>query len=114
VPSNDITQEVPVVSPSRIVTSTDQETTLTMAWRAPKDTVLKLHNGVVGRSEYVRVTDTVGNGPYQVTVTRLTARQTWSARLRGLMSVATSRFKYRVWWPVVDKAEDAWHWLKEH
>ena len=88
------------------------EITLTTAWKAPRDGVL-----IVGKDtpdeEWVRVTDCVGNGPYQVTVTRLAVRQRWFAKTRYYLSKLVFAWKYRVWWPVVDAAEDSARWLGE-
>ena len=93
--------------------SMTNEITLTTAWKAPKDGVLILGRGTPDE-EWVRVTDSVGNGPYQVTVTRLTARERWSARFWGRIDVVYRFWKHRVWWPFVDFLEDAWEWLKHN
>jgi hypothetical protein len=121
VPSNDITQEVPVVQPTYRPLkrkfgqrrSSESEVTLTFAWKIPDHSILSLNHGTP-QEEWVRVTNTVGNGPYQVTVTKFTTRGAWYWKLRYRLSALVSTWKHRVWWPVVDKAEDAWHWLKEH
>ena len=88
------------------------EITLTTAWKAPKDSVLIFGQGTPDE-EWVRVTDSVGNGPYQVTVTRLTTSQRWSARLRYHLKNMALGWKCRVWWPVVDGLEDAVRFLGE-
>jgi hypothetical protein len=113
--NNEITMtDLPVVKPKpgRMRVGSESEITLAVAWRVPADSLIILNEGS-REEEWVRVTDSVGNGPYQVTVTRLTTSQRWSARLRYRLGKLTSKWKYRVWWPVVDGLEDAARFLGE-
>lgn len=113
--NNEITMtDLPVVKPksSRPRVGSESEITLAVAWRVPADSLIILSEGT-REEEWVRVTDSVGNGPYQITVTRLTNRQRWSARLRYRFGKFTSKWKYRVWWPAVDAVEDGARWLGE-
>ena len=105
--------DLPAIKPSgRPRVGSESEITLAIGWRVPKDSIIILGEGT-REEEWVRVTDSVGNGPYQVTVTHLTTRESWWAKIRYRFGKFTSKCKYKVWWPVVDGLEDSARWLGE-